>query len=94
MNTELQQVTADSDMVRRLTDHLIAAYEQFINAEPGDVAYIDGLMAAHNFHCAVIFHLERDAEFPPAHALDLRRIAIATFTDRMKREPLPEVSNA
>lgn len=93
MSDKLQQVAADSDMVRRLSDHLIAAYEQFINAEPGDVAYIDGFMAAHNFHCAIVFHLERDARFPPGYALELRRIAIATFTDRMKREPLPEVSN-
>lgn len=94
MNTELQQVTANSDMVQRLTDHLIAAYEQFIVAEPGDVAYIDGFMAAHNFHCAVVFHLERDAGFPPAHALELRMSAIATFGARMEKEPLPEVSNA
>jgi hypothetical protein len=80
-------------MVRRFTNHLLDAYEQFINAEPGDISYIDGFMAAHNFHCQIVFHLGRDAGFLPTETLDLRRIAIATFTERMKREPLPEVIN-
>ena len=48
---------ADPHIVRLFADHLVRAYEQFIHDYPGTVDYIDGLMAAHNFHKAIVGHL-------------------------------------
>jgi hypothetical protein len=44
---------ADPHIVKLFTNHLIAAFEQFIADYPGNVDYVDGFMAVHNFHKAI-----------------------------------------
>jgi len=88
MNTQL---AANEAMVQQMTNHLIAAFEQFIDNELAaghSVGYLDSFMAAHNFHCSIVFHLEREADFEPKAAQMFRRMALDTFRERMKREPL------
>lgn len=82
------ELKANPEMVRKITDHLVAAYEQFLD-DNEDVAYLDGFMAAHNFHCAIIFHMEREGEFDAKSAQYFRRMAKDTFEKRMRDEALP-----
>lgn len=89
---ELPQMAANEEMVKRLANHLLDAYGEFVSAN--EVPYLDGFMAAHNFHCAVIFHLEQEVDFPAGHASELRRIAAGTFERRLRTEPLPEAGDA
>jgi hypothetical protein len=79
---------SDPDMVKALVDHLIAAYNQFVDArevtEPGI-----GFMAAHNFHCVIVFDMERQGGLSGPDAEFLRRAAVTTFRERLEREKLP-----
>lgn len=87
------ELAANEEMVRRMTEHLVAAFEQFIDQELAaghEVGYLDSFMAAHNFHCSIVFHLEREANFEPKAAQMFRRMAVDTFSERMRREPLTE----
>lgn len=88
-----KQLAANEPMVRRMTERLVAAFEQFIDDELAaghDVGYLDSFMAAHNFHCSIIFHLEREADFEPKAVQMFRRMASDTFQERMRREPLTD----
>lgn len=72
---------ADQHVVRLLTNYLVKSYQAFINDYPGGVDYVDGFMAAHNFHRAVIEDLagrtgQADVLFPSA---------AATFAEAMER---------
>ena len=87
------ELAANEEMVRRMTEHLVAAFEQFIDQELAtghEVGYLDSFMAAHNFHCSIVFHLEREANFEPKAAQMFRRMAVDTLSERMRREPLTE----
>lgn len=77
---------ADPHIVKSLADHLIAAYEEFINEYPGNVDYIDGLMAAHNFHKAIVIHLVAETGWDGWWAL-----AKGTFEEAVAREGPGEV---
>jgi hypothetical protein len=81
-------VIASEDVVQRLVHQLIVNFEEMLGAEP-ELTNADVFMAAHNFHCAIVFGLERDSDFDEASAGEFRRAAVATFAERMKREPLP-----
>lgn len=87
------KLAANEEEVQRITNHLVAAFEQFIDQEltaGRTVGYLDSFMAAHNFHCSIVFHLEREADFDPKAAQMFRRMAVDTFGERMRKEPLTE----
>jgi len=72
---------ADPHIVRLFTEHLIAAFESFINDYPGTVEYVDGFMAAHNFHKAIVGHMVAETGLP-----DLWKLALDTFEVAVERE--------
>lgn len=78
---DMPELTADPFIVKQFTNHLIAAFEQFIRDYPGNVDYIDGFMAAHNFHKVVIGHLVEETETPL-----LWNMALATFQKTAEAE--------
>ena len=80
---------ANQEIVDRLANHLMAAYKKFIYDFDGELHRLDGFMAVHNFHCSIIFHIERDGGMTASGAQMLRQMAIETLTERMNREPLP-----
>jgi hypothetical protein len=84
-----RKLQANPVIVKGLVDHLMSAYEDFIN-ENDNVSYVDGFMAAHNFHCAIIFNLEKEAGMDADQALLFRQMAIKTFEERLRREQTPE----
>ena len=87
------KLAANEAMVQRITNHLIASFEQFIDQEIAaghEVGYLDSFMAAHNLHCSIVFHLEREANFEPKAAQMFRRMAMDTFKARLDTEPLSE----
>ena len=59
MSDYQERPIADPTIVRQLTSHLARAYENFINSFDGRVDYVEGMMAAHNFHVFVIEYLVR-----------------------------------
>lgn len=69
---------AEPVIVRAICDHLLKAYDEFINNFDGKVDYLDGFMAAHNFHVMVIEHLVEETGVE-----DLRVMASSTFERRM-----------
>jgi predicted glycoside hydrolase/deacetylase ChbG (UPF0249 family) len=71
---------ADPAIVRQLTSHLVRAYEDFVNSFDGKVDYLDGFMAAHNFHVFIIEHLVEETGNPV-----WRNGAATTFEQRMKK---------
>lgn len=85
---QVKFVSADPDIVERLTRHLIKAFQDFMDS-PEEVSHVDGMMAAHNFHCMVIFDLEREEEMSKEAVVLLRKVVVDTLLDRMRREPLP-----
>ena len=56
---QLPQMSANEKTVKALLDHLIAAFNEFANRYPDDIDYVDGFMAAHNFHVYLILDLEK-----------------------------------
>lgn len=44
----------DAVVIRALTSTLLDAYNDFISDFDGEVTYVEGMMAAHNFHVYVI----------------------------------------
>lgn len=72
---------ADPHIVKAFADYLIAAYERFIAEYPGTVDYIDGLMAAHNFHKAIVIHLVSETGVQ-----EWWNVALATFEEAVARE--------
>jgi hypothetical protein len=48
---------ANEEVVRELYLKLKATFEEFISERDGDVEFVDGFMAAHNFHKQVVLHL-------------------------------------
>lgn len=87
--TDRSLIAANPATTELFTKHLIAAYEEFINAH-GNVGHVDGFMAAHNFHCAIVFDVEQRGEMDAESAKLFRRMAVDTFVQRMKKEPLPD----
>lgn len=69
---------ADPVIVRQLTTCLLEAFNGFMDSFEGDITYIEGMMAAHNFHVRAIEHLveETGEEI-------WRQMARDTFTRRM-----------
>jgi len=78
---------ANEKTVRALLDHLTAAFEEFCRTYPGPVDYIDGFMAAHNFHCVIVLDLERRLKADPERQLFWRRVAVDTFKLAMENKP-------
>ncbi len=77
-------LTADPKIVKELAGILADAYEAYADkaAESGTpLSYIDGFMAAHNFHKAIVQHLE---EVAPAGIPGVwANMALATFADSL-----------
>jgi hypothetical protein len=71
---------ADPHIVKLFANHLIAAFEQFIASYPGKVDYVDGFMAAHNFHKAIVEHLVGETGDAIWHDM-----ALATFQEAIER---------
>ncbi len=72
---------ADPHIVKFFTEHLIAAFEAFIDEYPGTVDYVDGFMAAHNFHKAIVGHLVSETGSPY-----LWELALDTFAEAIGRQ--------
>lgn len=70
---------ADPTVVRQLTSRLLQTYEDFINQFDGRVEYVEGFMAAHNFHVFVVEQLVQETGNPV-----WRNGAATTFERRMK----------
>ncbi len=75
----IHEITADPVIVKAWTDHLVKAFEEFISEFDGDLDYSDGLMAAHNFHKAIVLHLVDVTDFPK-----WKNIAWVTFKQAME----------
>lgn len=78
---------ANEKTVRALLDHLLAAFEEFYNTYPEPVDYVDGFMAAHNFHVVIVLDLEHRIKATPEQQLFWRKVAIDTFTKAMEDKP-------
>lgn len=72
---------ADPHIVKLFTEHLIAAFEAFIDEYPGTVDYVDGFMAAHNFHKVIVGHLVSETG-----EAGLWKLALDTFEEAVGRE--------
>lgn len=72
---------ADPHIVKLFADHLICAYEEFINEYPGTVDYIDGLMGAHNFYKAIVQHLVEETGDPIWW-----NVALTTFAEMVAKQ--------
>lgn len=57
MNEKRDQIVADPHIVKAMTNHLLAAFNQFIRNYPGNVDHVDGFMAAHNFHKTIVLDM-------------------------------------
>lgn len=72
---------ADPHIVRLFTEELVAAFESFIDDYPGTVDYVDGFMAAHNFHKAIVGHLVNETGQQM-----LWEAALETFREAVEKE--------
>lgn len=84
-------LAADPERVRPLTEHMLRAFEQYMNevAPEAGVPYIDGLMAAHNFHKQIVLDMIERAGLEGAgdeSAIMLLRMMRDTFSEAMNRE--------
>lgn len=83
---QVDQLAANEQVVREITNHLMQAFEQFVNDHPDDyVDYVDALMAAHNFHVVMVLDIEQRVKANPERQLFLRRMAIDTFKQGLER---------
>ena len=78
---------ADEGTVRALCNHLLRAYEEFINQAPTPIEYVDGFMAAHNFHVQVVLDLEHRLIMKPSEQLFWRKVALDTFRKALEERP-------
>jgi hypothetical protein len=78
---------ANEATVKALMDHLLRAYEEFINQWPEDVPYIDAFMGVHNFHVVAILDIERRQQLSPEMQLFFRKLAADTFALAMENKP-------
>lgn len=69
---------ADPEIVKDFTLTLIACFENYVNNFDGNLDYIDGLMAVHNFHVRIIEHLVEKSG-----SNIWRNVALDTFKQRM-----------
>lgn len=69
---------ADPEIVKGFTLALISCFENYVNNFDGNVDYIDGLMAVHNFHVRIVEHLVEES----SNGI-WRSIALDTFKQRM-----------
>ena len=82
----MDHLTANEQVVREITNHLMRAFQQFINDHPDDyVDYVDAFMAAHNFHVAMVLDLEERTDANNDRKLFLRKMAIDTFKQGLER---------
>lgn len=70
----------DPAVIRALCDRLFRVYDDFINNFEGEVSYVEGFMAAHNFHVYIIDALVRETGEEV-----WRKAALDTFSRRMER---------
>jgi hypothetical protein len=84
---ELPEMAANEPLVRDIMEHLIAAFNDFVDNYDGDIDYVDGFMAAHNFHVYLILDLENKKELDHEQKLFLRKVAIDTFRQGLERRP-------
>lgn len=78
---------ANESTVRALCNHLLHAFEEFYNSSPTPVDYVDGFMAAHNFHVQIVLDLEARIGMTPADQLFWRKVALDTFKKALEERP-------
>ena len=72
---------ADPHIVKQFTDRLLLAYNDFLATYPGQVHYIDGIMAVHNLFKVVVGHIVSETGVP-----FWWNIAATTFSEAAKKE--------
>lgn len=72
---------ADPHIVKQFTDRLLVTYNDFINTFPGQVDYIDGMMAVHNLFKVVVGHIVSETGTSLWW-----NIASTTFSEAAKKE--------
>jgi hypothetical protein len=72
---------ADPHIVKQFTDRLLLAYNDFLATYPGQVDYIDGIMAVHNLFKVVVGHIVDETGLPLWW-----NIAATTFSEAAKKE--------
>lgn len=76
----IPEITADPFIVTAFTNHLLEAFDEFIATFDGRLDYSDGLMAAHNFHKAIVLDLVDRTDAP-----EWIVVAKATFDQSMEK---------
>lgn len=84
---QFPEMAANEPLVRAIMEHLIAAFNEFVDNYDGDIDYVDGFMAAHNFHVYLILDLENKKEMTHEQKLFLRKLAVDTFRQGLERRP-------
>jgi hypothetical protein len=77
----------DEATIRALCNALLRAFEEFYNASPTPVDYVDGFMAAHNFHVQIVLDLERRVGMDHNDKLFWRKVALDTFRKALEERP-------
>ncbi len=78
----IKVTSATPEIVAAITERLIKTYEDYLNEHP-QTNFVDGFMAAHNLHAAIICHLTNETEDKEGH---IYKMAKDTFTLRMEKE--------
>lgn len=78
---------ANEVTVKALMDHLLRAYEEFINTWPAELPYIDAIMGTHNFHVVAILDIEKRKRLKPEMQIFFRKVAVDTFAQAMENKP-------
>lgn len=77
-------IEADLNVVKRLMDHLVKAFEEFEYSNGRGLQYIDALMGCHNFYKAIIFDLEERSGQSTIRRVVLNTMKEALFPRRKK----------
>ncbi|MCW7072202.1 MAG: hypothetical protein OCU12_07775 [Methanophagales archaeon] len=75
---KINGAAADPHIVEMFTRHLMRSFMEFAIEYPGDVDYIDGIMAAHNFHVRVVENAVEESGVEV-----WRDVALETFRERL-----------
>ncbi len=77
----------DEAKIRAICNALLTAFAGFCNSSPTPVDYVDGFMAAHNFHVQIVLDLERRIEMDHNTQLFWRKVAVDTFRKALEERP-------
>ena len=77
----------DEATIRAICNALLKTFEEFCNASPTPVDYVDGFMAAHNFHVQIVLDLERRIGMDHNTQLFWRKVAVDTLREGLEKRP-------